>query len=379
MKRRRGHGEGSIFHRKDGSWVAQVDRGWENGHRKRHQLYARTFAQAREKLAAARKAARDNLPVPDERRTTGSFLREWLDGKRGTVRASTWQSYEVNIRRHVMPVIGHVPLVKLAPAHVQTLYAGAIKSGLSPTSTRHIAAMLHTALGQAEAWGLVTRNVARLVKAPRAPRPEMKTFSPEQARQLLDTARGDRLEALYAVALTTGMREGELFGLMWPAVDLEGATLQVRTSLQRAEHGRAVGDPKTARSRRLVKLTQTAVGALRRHRAAQQMEARVAGDAWEGEDFVFTNEVGRPLDPSNFLRRCFYPLLERAGLPRLRFHGLRHTAATLLLGRAIHPKVVSEMLGHSQIAITLDLYSHVTPTMQSEAAAAFDAVLGART
>ncbi|MGH2451626.1 MAG: site-specific integrase [Candidatus Limnocylindria bacterium] len=373
--RKRRNGEGSIFQRKDGLWVAQVEAGWEDGKRARRLYYGKTFAEAKAKLAAATEAIKNGLPAPDERRTVASFLSEWLDGKRATVRPSTWNAYEVNVRRNVVPRVGHLPLQKLAPAHLQAIYAEALASGLSPMSVRHIHAMLHAALGQAEAWSLVPRNVARLVHPPRAPRKEMQALSPEQARTLLDAARGDRLEAIYVLAVTTGMREGELLALRWPDVDLEGARLRVVATLQNTGDGYTFTEPKTARSRRQVALTQTAVAALRRHNAAQQMEARVAADVWQDMGLVFTNEIGRPLDPHNLVQRSFYPLLRAASLPRIRFHDLRHSAATLMLGRGIHPKIVSEMLGHSQIAVTLDLYSHVTPTMQREATAALDAVL----
>lgn len=373
--RRRGHGEGSIFRRRDGYWVSQVDMGWENGRRSSRQLYSKSYAEAREKLSAALKARRAGLPVADERRTVAMFFEQWLEAKRSTVRPSTWLSYSVNVRRHVLPRVGRVPLTKLGPQDLQKLYADALASGLSSTSVRHIHAMLHAALAQAESWGLIARNVARLVQPPRAARKETRTLTDEQARTLLESARSSRLEALYVVALSTGMREGELLALRWSDVDLDGAHIQVRATLQRTESGHAFGPPKTARSRRHVALTRAAVAALRRHKGVQAGERLRAGAAWEDMGLVFANEIGRPMDPSNLLRRSFYPLLQAAGLPRIRFHDLRHSAATLMLSRNIHPKVVSEMLGHSQVAVTLDLYSHVTPTMQREAAAALDAVL----
>jgi integrase len=178
--------------------------------------------------------------------------------------------------------------------------------------------------------------------------------------------RGDRLEALYILALTTGMREGELFGLRWADVNLANGALPLVKRL------------KTRSSRQQVLLVSVAVDALGRHLARQREERLLLGLAWDDHGLVFTNTVGKPLHPTNFLQRSFYPLLERAGLPRIRFHDLRHSAATLLLGLGIHPKIVSEMLGHSQIAITLDLYSHVTATMQQEAVRAFEGLLGSQ-
>jgi len=375
--RKRGQGEGSIFQRKDGAWVAQVDRGWQNGRRVRETLYAKTRADARAKLTAALKAKRDGLPIFDERRTVAAFLSEWLTAKRASVRPSTWRRYEASVRLHLLPNIGHLRLTQLGPADLQALYADRLAAGLSAMTVRHIHALLHEALGRAEAWGFASRNVARLVQPPRAARHEMSALRPDQARLLIETAHGDRLEALYVLALTTGMREGELLALRWSDVDLDGASIQVRASLQRTDAGYDFAETKTARSRRQISLTRTAIDALRRHRAGQAADRLRVGASWEDMNLVFPNETGRPLDPSNLLRRGFYPLLARAGLPRVRFHDLRHTAASLMLGRGVHPKIVSEMLGHSQIAVTLDLYSHVTPTMQREAATALDMLLSA--
>ena len=174
------------------------------------------------------------------------------------------------------------------------------------------------------------------------------------------------MEALYILALTTGMREGELFGLRWVDVNLAAGALHLVKQL------------KTRSSRRQVLLVSVAVDALTRHLTGQREERHLLGSAWDDHGLVFSNTVGRPLHPSNFLQRSFYPLLARAELPHIRFHDLRHSAATLLLGLGIHPKIVSEMLGHSQIGITLDLYSHVTATMQQEAVRAFDGLFGSQ-
>jgi len=199
-----------------------------------------------------------------------------------------------------------------------------------------------------------------------AARHDFVTFTPEQARRFLDAVKGDRLEALYILGLTTGMREGELFGLRWADVNLDAGAVYVVRQL------------KTRSARRQVLLASVAVDALTRHLANQREECRQLGPAWDEQGLVFPNTVGRPLHSSNFLQRSFYPLLERAGLPHIRFHDLRHSAATLLLGLGIHPKIVSEMLGHSQIGITLDLYSHVTATMQQEAVRAFEGLFGSQ-
>ena len=193
---------------------------------------------------------------------------------------------------------------------------------------------------------------------------DFRVLSSEQAQTFLRAVKGDRLEALYVLAITTGMREGELFGLRWTDVNLRAGSL------------RLVRQPKTKSSRRQVLLPRIAVETLTAHETRQAAERNHAGTVWEDNGLVFPNQVGRPINVSNFLPRDFYPLLERAGLPRMRFHDLRHSAATLLLELGIHPKVVSEMLGHSRIGITLDLYSHVTATMQQQAVTALDDLLG---
>jgi integrase len=207
---------------------------------------------------------------------------------------------------------------------------------------------------------------------------EMSVLAPEQVHVLLEAAKGDRLEALYVLALSTGMRQGELLALRWRDLDLDldNATLQVRGTVQRTMVGLIIAEPKTTRSRRRVALSPTAVETLRTHRIWQVSERLALGSAWEDQDLVFPNTIGKPIEATNLLRSSFFPLLAKAHLPRIRFHDLRHTAATLLLSRGVHPKVVAEMLGHATISITLDTYSHVLPDMQREAARAMETVLG---
>ena len=371
MAHRRGNGEGSIYHRADGRWEARVS--LDNGHRKA--FYGRTRPEVSQKLAAALKARQDGLPPVSERQTVRQYMSNWLESARPSLRPKTWLRYEQLLRLHVVPEIGKVRLVRLSPQHLQRLYAGRLEAGLSPASVVQLHAVLRRALGQAARWGLVARNVASLVTPPRLERREMTTLSPEQARTLLEAAAGDRLAALYVLAINTGMRQGEILALRWRDVDLDGGTLQVKATLQSAGEEFVFAEPKTAHSRRQVALNRPAAEALSSHRARQAEERLQLGAAREDNDLVFANEVGRPIAAANLRNRSFWPLLVRAGLPRIRFHDLRHTAATLLLGRGVHPKIVSEMLGHSQIAITLDLYSHVTPTMQRQAADELEAAL----
>ncbi len=185
-----------------------------------------------------------------------------------------------------------------------------------------------------------------------------------------------RLEALYVLALTTGMREGELLALQWKDLDMAGGSLQVRRKVSRITNkGFVVSEPKTAKSRRNIPLAPRTLEALKRHRVRQNEQRLALGDAWEDQGLIFANSLGKPLEVSNMTRRSFRPLLVKAGLPQIRFHDLRHSCATLLLSMGIHPKVVQERLGHSQISVTLDTYSHVLPSMQEEAAQRLDALL----
>jgi integrase len=235
--------------------------------------------------------------------------------------------------------------------------------------------MLHRALKDALRLGLVQRNVTEMVNVPRREHREMSTLSEEQSRWFLDTVVGDRFEAHYVLALTTGMRQGELLALRWQDVDLERATLQVRLNVQEAGGKCILAEPKTPYSRRSIALSQLVVGALRAHRVLQNEERLALGPVWNTSfDLVFPNTIGGIMIPDNLAKRSFKRFLAKAGLPDMRFHDLRHTAATLLLSRGINPKVVSEMLGHADISITLRVYAHVTPHMQQAAADVMDAL-----
>jgi integrase len=366
---KRANGEGSIYRRADGRWCASIT---VKG--KRKHFLSKDREEVARQLTAAKKQRDEGAPIVTARQTVGQYMKTWLDAARPTLRERTWVRYEQYVRLHVTPALGKLALGKLAPHHLQRLYADRLVAGASPTTVHHLHATIHRALKQAVRWNLVARNVADLVDPPRNAHFQHTTLAPDEARELLRAAEGNRLEALYVLALTTGMRQGELLGLRWRDLDLDRGALQLRGSLQRIGGALVVIAPKTERSKRQVTLTPSAVASLRRHRALQAGERLRMGAAWQGEDLVFTNEIGRPIDSAALTRLSFRPLLKRAGLPSMRFHDLRHSAATLLLSQGTHPKIVSEMLGHSRIGTTLDLYSHVTPTMQREAAMAMESI-----
>lgn len=378
MTKRRGHGEGSIFQRRDGRWVGRIDLGHKNGSRHRKDFFGKTRREAAQKLAIAQRTICDGLPISPERAQLGAFLNEWLENTaRPNVRPRTYRRYRELVHLHVIPSLGKRPINRISPQELQALYNRKLEQGLAPRTVGHIHRVLHKALQDALRWGLVARNVTAVINPPKVPVREMHYLSPEQARQLLKAAEGDPLEALYRLALTTGLRQGEILGLKWPDLDWNTNVIHIRRTITRDEAGKPVeGEPKSAKSRRTVHLPQSTIVALRRHRHLQ-METQIRALAWEHHNYIFTNQVGRPIDVGYLARRSFQPLLERAGLPKIRFHDLRHTAATLLLTQGVHVKVVSEMLGHSQISLTLDTYSHVISGLQEDAAEKIERLLTA--
>jgi len=375
MAKRRGNGEGTITRRKDGRWEARYTADTGTGP-KRKVLYGKTRAEAAEKLTKAMADRDGGLVFDTNNQTVGEYLARWLnDSVRGSVKPITFESYERLVRVHIVPALGRVKLKNLSPAHLQAFYRNRLDAGLSPRTVRYLHALMHRSLKQALRWNLVHSNVAKAVDPPKMPRADMRAMSPKQTRLFLEAAREDRLEALYVLAVHCGLRQGELLALRWEDVDLETGTLRVSRTLSRTKDGPIFTAPKTAKSRRTVRLTTGAVEALKRHSERQAEEIVRMDTLYQDQGLVFASEVGTPLNRHNVNFRSFKPLLERAGLPNIRFHDLRHTCATLLLGRSVHPKFVQELLGHATIAITLDTYSHVLANMGDQASRAMEDVL----
>ena len=303
------------------------------------------------------------------------FLDQWLtEVVRPNVRPWTYKGYEVHVRLHLTPSIGHVPLDKLTPLHVQQLLNAKKRDGLSAKSIRYIRGTLQTALNQAVRWELLTRNPASLVDGPRVGHYEIRPFTPEEARTFLTAMKGDRLEALYSVALTMGLRQGEALGLCWKEVDLEMGYLRVSQQLQRFDGETRLVEPKTARSRRTLALPASIGRVLKEHRNWQQSERAAAGEKWTETGLVFTTPNGKPIDATK-VSKDFHRHLDRAGLTQRRFHDLRHSCATLLLVQGVSPRVVMEVLGHSQISLTMNTYTHVLPELRRQAADRMDELL----
>ena len=374
-KTRRGHGEGSIYQRADGRWAASMTLGPD---RARKTFYGKTRKAVSERLKVAMRDQQQGLPVVADRQTVANYLARWLESSaKPSVKVKTFEGYESICRVRVLPRIGRLPLSKVTALDLQALYADLQRAGLSARSANHTHRVLHLAFGQAVRWNLIVRNPCDGATPPKARRSEMKVLSSEQVSAFLDGTRGHPAHALYVLAVTTGMRQGELLGLRWEDVNLDGGRLAVRQALQRQNGaGLVFIEPKTARSRRTIMLSRRAVVALRQHRARQREQRMLARTEWHDLGLVFANAVGEPMDPS-WQRARFYAALSDAGLPGVRFHDLRHSAATMLLTQGVHPKVVSEMLGHATITLTLDTYSHLVPAMHEQAAAAMDTMLGA--
>ena len=377
MSKKRGNGEGSIYRRKDGRWVGQYTIYTATGPKYRY-LYGRTRAAVAEKLTTAMADRNGGLIFDAGNLTVGEYLDSWLsDSVRGTVRISTFERHEGIIRLHIKPSLGRVWLKKLTPAHVRGLHREKLDAGLAPATVRKIHSTLHKALSQAVSDGIVPRNAAD-VKAPRPTPEEMRPLSEAEVRAFLDVAResGDRFEALYVLAITTGLRRGELLGLRWDDVSMERSTLRVGRALVREGGRHTLGETKTRRGRRQINLTPRTVSTLKAHRKKQLEEKIKLSGLYKDHGLIFATRVGTPINPENLVNRSFKPLLERASLPEIRFHDLRHTCATLLLGRGVHPKLVQELLGHATIAMTLDTYSHYMPSMGDQAAGAMEDALG---
>ena len=361
---RRKYGEGTVFQRKDGRWVAQIR--LDNG--KQKQRYCKTEKEANAALRKMLHEKEQGMLATGPSQTLKTYLGQWLEQVHKTrVRKGSYNLYKIMLNKHIIPALGHIQLQRLTAQHVQAFYTHELESGLAAKTVRGYHALLHTALKNAVKWNLIARNVCDLVSPPIPQRHEMQTLTSEQAQRLLEVTQEHGLNVLLTVAITTGMRKGELFGLHWQDIDFEEGCLYVRRTIARiGTFGIVESEPKTQRSRRKIILPAFVLDALKQHQVYQQTLPEKAGTHWQEKGIVFCNGYGGYLEVARF-HRMFKQLLESAELPNIRFHDLRHSAATILFRMGIHPKVVQELLGHSNIGITMDTYSHMLPTMQQEA------------
>jgi integrase len=370
--RRRSRGEGAIIETADGRLRGRILLPHPDGTRTvTRWVSGRTRAEVTRKLDALRKEAGAGFPTGE---ATGDYLARWIVAVRPRLRAATHREYARHVAIYWRPLAA-IPLTRLTPPHIERTMADLMARGLSAQTVRHARSTLRRALHDAQRDGLLTRNVAALARPPRIERREMHALSPAEVARMVDGTADDLHGPLYAVLATTGLRLGEALGLEWGDVDLTGRSLTVRRSMAKAHRGGyELAEPKTSRSRRTVMLPAIALEALRRRKAAQAAARLAAGSAWQDQArIVFTDAVGRPLRP-DAVSAAFRATAARLGLP-VRLHDLRHTAASLLLAAGVPLKVVSETLGHSSIAITADVYAHVTPDLRREAAEAMDRAL----
>ncbi|HLI89133.1 MAG TPA: tyrosine-type recombinase/integrase [Ktedonobacteraceae bacterium] len=371
-------GGGSVFLRKDGRWEARF-KVEETG--KYKSLYAKTERDAYKLLEDAKFQQRQGALATGPQQTVGQFLAYWLeDVQKPAVRLSTYRINRIIVQRHLIPGLGHIKLQKLTTQHVQTFYAKKLREGMAASRVRQLHGMLHKALTYARRIKLVGSNVAEDVELPKARKPKHVALTPEQALLLLEKAREKKLDVLIALAVSTGMREGEILALRWSDIDLAKGTIQVSRTVNYLPKFHFVeGEPKTESSKRTIQISRFLVDLLRKHRALQlekRLEKKLkAGDRWVDRDLVFPNSVGGFL-LGNVLRNQFYRLLADAGLPRMHFHDLRHSAATILISMGVPPNVVQKLLGHSDIAITLGVYGAVLPSMQQDVADKMDDLFG---
>jgi len=371
-----------ISKRKDGLYVGRVVVHTPGGP-KRKAVYGRKYGEVEKKLNALRADADRGIVFDADSLKAGEWLESWLSDclkplvDAGKMAHSTYVRYRGIVDKHLKPALGHRKLKDVTRAEVRKLYAAKGET-LSPRSVDYIHVTLQTALSRAVRDDLIPRNVAE-GERPRSSRDrrsdDVKALSPVQVRALLDAARGMRNEALYVVALHTGLRQGELLGLKWS--DVGAGNVSVRRALKVTGRGLDFGPTKNKASRRSVPLNRTAAGALKAHRV-RQSEERIAARTWRDTDLVFPNRVGKPADHNNLYYREYKPLLKRAGLDRegFTFHALRHTYATALFARGEHPKRVQSLLGHSSITQTMDTYSHLIDDIGGDAVNGLDEAFG---
>ena len=373
MSKRRGKGEGSIYRRKDGRWAAEIT---IEAYKGRKTLYGKTREEVAEKLHAAQVEKRQGLLRTGSKQTVEDYLNYWLEVHSAKLKISTYAMYKRQLNNHIIPALGHVQLQKLSIDQVQVFLSEKQKEGLKTSTVRLLHTILRAALQDAVRWKKLAINVSLAVTLPRLTQHEMQPLNRKQAQRLLEAARGNRLECLLALALGTGMRLGEILALRWSEVDLEKGTLQVGHTVDFVQgFGRVESEPKTESSKRSITLPQFVIDALKQHRLYQLEKQAKAAGRWKNRGLVFANRCGGYFSRPRLYSR-FKQLLQEAGLPDMRFHDLRHSAATILLSMGVPAKVVQQILGHSNISTTLNIYGHVLPEIHRAAMDKMDDFFG---
>jgi integrase len=392
-KRKRGNSEGSIYRMQDGRWRAAVTVGKDaNGKPKRKVFTGSTRHEVAEELAKALRDQQRGIPINPGKQTVGMFLMAWLENTvKPSVRPKTYRSYEQMVRNHLVKAIPaeewekreldsvaglkDIPLAKLTLQKVQEFFKEKLGAGNSPALVRYLRVVLRVALNEALKEDLIVRNVAALATPPRVEKKVIEPFTPEQARNFLKAALGHRLEALFTVGLAVGIRSGECSALRWLDVDLDKGAISIRHTLQRKKgEGLVLLPPKSEKSRRTIELPESCTAALKAHKERQQQERLWAGSRWVDQGYVFTSSIGTPIDDRKILKE-FDALVAAAKLPKQRFHDLRHACISLLAAQGVPAKVIAEIVGHSDIRLTQNVYQHVYREAKRAAAEKMDALL----
>jgi integrase len=369
---KRSYGSGNILERSPGVFLVR----YRDNAGKRHNETVRGNRKKAEAVLTERRTSLETGSFSGKKKlTVGAYLQDWLETYAVTnCTAKTVQGYKQSINCYTGPISG-ITLQKLDATHIQPIYAGMIKRGLSNRSVDALHKALSIAFNTAVKQGTIKRNILDAVIAPKVIKKEVEVWDTETRAKAMTILRESQYGDFYQLGLMTGMRRGELAGLKWANVNLASKHLQVVNTLQRITgQGLMNGQPKTERSRRSIALSPDTVSLLHEIRGKQMTQQLEVADAWTDSGYVFTHPDGMPIDP-NLATRAFKKMVTTAGLPKLTIHGLRHTHATILLEQGVNPKVVSERLGHASVATTMDIYSHVLPDMQEKAALAIDAAL----
>ena len=377
MVNRRADHEGSIYQRSsDGLWMGVAHLGYSPaGKPIRKYVAAKNRTEVVKKLKKIRRDFDDGLLIQDINVTLTELFERWFkDIMRHQIAPSTFSNYQTVVRMHILPILGRKKLAELTVSDVDKLLSLKTDSGLSPSTVRRIRAVLAQCLDQAIRWELVHRNVATLSRSPKMNRHEGRTLTPAQARHLLETLRGHHNEALYALMLSTGLRRGEALGLRWSDFDRATGVLRVSRQLKREGSRLVTTDTKTSLSRRAVNLPAPMLKTLLEHEARQRAQKEQLGTAWIDSGYVFTSSIGTPIDPRNLYRE-FQKVCRIAGLGDWHPHELRHSAASLMLAQGVKIQVVSQVLGHSSIRMTADVYGHLLDPDRQGAAQAMSTVL----
>ena len=371
--KRRGHNEGTIYYVPERDrWIVEIS--VAPGQRKK--FYCKTKPEAVKKKNEVLRELEKGTLASGPQRKLKDYLEDWIENvHKNNIRISTYVKYKKLIR-YIIAELGEIWLQKLTPEQVQRFYTKKLKDGLSSKTVHEIHGVLHLALKHAVRWNYVSRNVCDLLDAPRVVSRKGTPLTLEQAKKLLEGIEGHRLEEVIMMAIITGMRKGEIIALRWADVDFERRLLRVLYTVDYIPgYGYVENEPKTQAGKRTIDLPEFFIDMLKAHRVKQEERRIKVGEAWEGRDLVFPDLTGGYLNPIHVLR-MFKKILERAELPHMHFHDLRHSAATILISMGINPKVIQELLGHSDISITLGIYGHLFPSMQKDIVDKWQGVFG---